>query len=288
MRIGISGGNGDLSGRIVSRLIANGHPADQLVVTSRNPHALTKLSKQGVVVKRADFSDFDSVQAAFEGCERVLMVSIKDPLFDIKGKEYHATAVAACAAAGVGHLMYTSAIGAFPYVDGPPLDAHAFVEFQLENSGCEYTVIRNGGYAETLEFDLKNAIENDDGIWYSSAGDGVVAWTCKDDIAQATAVILTMENPSRLYTLTADVACSFEDVASAVNEKYGTNIRHQHLSPEEYDRYLDAQGLDEVMKKHILFLHVKISEGHCSIATSDIQRLTGRAPNSYMADIDLS
>lgn len=286
MLIGISGGGGDLAQRTIHQLIQNGKPPSQLVVTSRNPEKLKAFMEQGVKVKKADFSDAGSVREAFTGCDRVVLTSIVDPLFDIKGKEYHANAIKACAEAGVKHIMYTSCIGAFLYGDGSPFDVHADAEWQLQNSGCDYTVIRNGLFAEMLEFDLGNAIEDNE-TWVTVAEDGLTAWVSKDDLARSIAEILKLEAPSRLYTLTGPKAVSHSETVDIVNKRFGTNIIHKSVSPAEYRAHFEAQGEDEVIIHHLLHLFLRISEGQCSAVTNDVERLTGRTPTSFIECIDM-
>ena len=286
MLIGISGGGGDLAQRTIHQLIENGTPPSQLVVTSRNPEKLTALVEQGVQVVEADFSDPYSVRSAFTDCERVVLTSIVDPLFDIKGKEYHANAIKACAEAGVKHIMYTSAIGAFLYGDNSPFDVHADAEWQLHNSGCNYTLIRNGLFAEMLEFDLGNAIEDDE-TWVTVAEDGLTAWVSKDDMARSVAAILKLDTPSRLYTLTGPKAISHSETVDIVNKRFGTNIVHKNVSPAEYRAHFEAQKEQEVIIHHLLHLFLRIGEGQCSTVTNDVERLTGRTHTSFIECIDM-
>ena len=253
MKIGISGGNGDLSNKISKQLLANGFPPSQLVVTSTRPEELADLADRGIDVKKADFSDTASVSKAFTGCDRVLLISIKDHLFDIKGKEYHANAVAGCVSAGVKHIMYTSAIGAFRSGDDLPSDVHADAERQMEDSGCDYTVIRNGAFIEALESKLKIAI-NEGGIFHSAAADGRCSWVSKSDIARATAIILTLDAPSKLYTLTGAEAVSLPEIIGAVNDLFGTKIIYESMHPDAYAHYFDEKGVEEVVKRHMVFI----------------------------------
>ena len=290
MKIGISGGNGDLSGRTIKQLLANGFPPGELVVSSTNPAALTHLNEIGVSVRRADFSDPGSVTDAFTGCDRVLLISMKDHEFDIVGKEYHAKAVKACVTARVKHLMYTSAIAAFRSGDGSPWDIHADAERQLEDSGCNFTVIRNGLFIKPLEWNLNRDV-SDDGIYYTAAGDGLCAWVSKNDIARATAVILTMDSPAKLYTLTGGEAVSLSDVISAVNDRFGTHFVHNSLSPEDYTKHLAKHlgdtGVEKAEMRHILFIYAYLRSGYCSLVTDDIECLTGQAPEPFIADLEL-
>ena len=288
MRVGISGGSGDLSRRIINELIESGFPTSQLVVGTRSPERLKSLREQGVDVRRTDFSDAASVRAAFGECDRVLLVSIEDPLFDVKGREFHANAIKACAESGVQDLMYTSCVGAFFFGDGSPYDVHADAERHLQASGCRYTILRYDLFADMIEFDLRNAVRLDGGTWLSTAGDGACAWICKADIARSTAAILRLTEPSTLYTLTGDQCLSLTDVVRAVNQRFGTKITHKSVTPNEFDRYYEDRNRDEVEKNHLRTLFSKIAEGHMSIVTNDVERLTGMKPAPFLDAVDMT
>lgn len=287
MRIGISGGSGDLSRRIVAHLIETGFPGSSLVIGTRTPSRLESVSAPGIEVRHADFSEPRTVSEAFGDCDRVLLMSIEDPLFDLRGKEFHANAIAACADAGIPHIMYTSAVGAFLFGDGSPYDVHADAEWHLQHSGFDYTVIRNGFFAEMIEFDLRNAIRRDEGIWVTTAGNGVTAWICKDDIARSTAAILRTSSPSRLYTLTGERALGIDDVVRVVNERFGTNIVHESLTPAGFDRHYDDRDRDKTERDHLRLLFCRLCEGHCSVVTNDVERMTGRKPSPFIQAINL-
>ena len=86
------------------------------------------MGDRGVEVRHADFSGPGSVGDSFGERGWVLLMPIEDPLFDIKGRAFHASAIKECASAGVGHLLYTSAIGAFLFGDGSPFEVQADAE----------------------------------------------------------------------------------------------------------------------------------------------------------------
>ncbi|MEK8168785.1 NmrA family NAD(P)-binding protein [Streptomyces sp. M19] len=49
--------------------------ASQIVATGRNIAGIKDLAERGVVVRRADFADPDSLATAFAGADRLLLVS---------------------------------------------------------------------------------------------------------------------------------------------------------------------------------------------------------------------
>src|SRR5215467_4193782 len=71
--------------------------ADQIIATTRNPERLADLAAQGVVVRRADFTDPATLPTAFAGASRLLIIST-----DTIGQrvEQHKAAIEAAAIAG--------------------------------------------------------------------------------------------------------------------------------------------------------------------------------------------
>lgn len=81
-------------------------PTDQLAVSVRDPKKAEELSARGVDVRQGDFDHPETLDAAFAGIDRILLVS---PDGDNETRiRQHAHAVAAAERAGVGFIAYTS------------------------------------------------------------------------------------------------------------------------------------------------------------------------------------
>ena len=106
----LTGANGHL-GRLVIKHLLTHVPADQILATTRTPEHLADLAAQGVVVRRADFTNPATLPAAFAGSTRLLIIST-----DTIGQrvEQHKAAIEAAASVGVGHIVYTSSPHADP------------------------------------------------------------------------------------------------------------------------------------------------------------------------------
>src|SRR5579872_5503785 len=111
MTVLVTGASGDLGARVANLLVER-LPAGKLILTSRNPAALDSLARRGAEVRRADFDDPASLPAAFEGAERILMIStgvVGEPR-----RRQHLCALEAARTAGVRHVIYTSSVGIHP------------------------------------------------------------------------------------------------------------------------------------------------------------------------------
>ena len=75
MSIVVTGATGHLGRLAVEALLERGVPAAEVVATGRRIGALADLAERGVVVRTADYDDAASLEAAFAGAERLLLVS---------------------------------------------------------------------------------------------------------------------------------------------------------------------------------------------------------------------
>ena len=105
MSIVVTGATGQLGGLVVEYLLGRGVPASEIVAAGRNPDRLAELGKLGVTTKRISFDDPASLRSAFEGADRVLLVSGNEVGDRVR---LHGNAIDAAKAAGVGLLVYTS------------------------------------------------------------------------------------------------------------------------------------------------------------------------------------
>ena len=131
MSVVVTGATGHLGRLVVENLLAAGLAPDQIVAAGRRTDALADLNARGVQVRRADFSDRTSLDAAFRGADAVLLVSSSEV-----GRRVaqHANAIDAAQGAGVGRIVYTSA----PHADTSALvlaPEHKATEGLIRDSG---------------------------------------------------------------------------------------------------------------------------------------------------------
>lgn len=109
MKVLVTGGGGFLGGAIAKRLAARG---DSVRSFSRGRYPA--LEALGVAHARGDLGDRDAVAAAAEGCDAIVHTAAKAGVWGDEDAYFQANVVgtrnvlAACAAAGVPKLVYTS------------------------------------------------------------------------------------------------------------------------------------------------------------------------------------
>ncbi len=269
----VTGATGQLGSQIVERLLER-VPAEQVGVSVRDPARASALAARGVRVRRGDFADPSTLDAAFEGASQVLVISI-DRLGD-EAVAQHKAAIDAAYRAGAERVLYTSHQAANPDSHFAPARDHAAVEAYLEQSGRPYTSLRNGYYTTSLQFHLGNATETGE---LRAPVDGPVSWTAPADLATAAAAILageaTFDGPTP--PLTASATVGLEEVASILS------VRHVVIDDEDFVSALTSHGTPEPIAQMLLGSYLASRAGEFAVTDPTLAKLIGREPQSVRA-----
>jgi NAD(P)H dehydrogenase (quinone) len=282
----ITGASGAF-GRMVTETLLQKMPASELILVTRKPESLAHLAARGAKVRYGDFDDRQSLDAAFAGGKRMLLISTLD--VGEHRRRQHATAIEAAAEAGVQHLAYTSSAGIHPFSPAFVVADHLYTEELLRRSGMAYTILRDSQYAEVI-VTMIAPIAVATGRWTSSAGDGCMAFVSKKDcVAVAATVLTTAGHEGAIYEVTGPELLSFRDAARLASEVSGRPIEFVVVSHEEKQAEFDAAGIprryvegalhaqsgpwasDEMMS-----YERAIGEGYFAICSKHVQLVTGR------------
>ena len=157
-------------------------------------------------VRRCDYDDPASLDGAFAGADRLLLVSASGIGHEERAGR-HRNAIDAAVRAGVGRVYYTSLLpgdGSVAYV----MKAHLDTEAYLGASGLNYTVLRNGAYAEAWALYLGESGE------VAVPADGPVSWVSRDDLAEGIARLLLRGGGDEVLSLTGSEALDLRAVAA--------------------------------------------------------------------------
>ena len=176
MSLLVTGASGNLGSLVVQFLREAGH---DVIPGSRTP-------PDGG--RRVDFDDPDSLPAAFEGVERLLIISTD--AIDEPGKRLrqHRAAITAAEQAGVKHVVYTSIVNARPDNPCVVVPDHLGTEAALSASSMSFTILRNSLYAEVPLMGLDAAKAS--GHWFHATDGGRAGYVTREDCARAAAAAL--------------------------------------------------------------------------------------------------
>lgn len=283
----VTGAAGQFGRLVLDALLASGktNPGD-IIATSRDVAKLADYAAKGVQTRAADFDDPASLDRAFAGATRILIISTD--VLDQPGKrlKQHLAAVEAAKKAGVKHILYTS----MPNPESsliPFAGDHLATENAIKATGIPYTILRNAWYMENLFLALPHALAG--GQWFSSAGKGRISHVARGDLAQAAAAALESgSSESRTYTLTGTEARTTEEIAALAAAATGKKLDVVHISDEALAGGLKGAGLPDFLVPILVSFDANTREGHFDIVTGDVATLTGKAPLSLSAFLEAS
>ena len=272
----VTGASGNLGKAVVAELRRLG--TKKVIAATRTPGKLQELAALGVEERKADFDWPETLQAAFRGVERLLLVStdvLHAPEVRIK---QHRAAIQAAVGAGVEHVVYTSLPNAHP-TEGPSIpDDHFWTEVALFQSGLNWTILRNNLYAEVIlrfaHFALKT------GKLVSATQSRGRSYVTREDCARTAAAALLNSTGKAIYDVTGPASVTHEQVASVLSRLSGKSIQHVSVTPEEVEKGLVAAGIPEFAARSVRELDEETSRGYHAIVTTTVTNLTGRVPMS--------
>jgi NAD(P)H dehydrogenase (quinone) len=261
----ITGASGRLGGR-VARALGDGN---RLVVrdASRAPAV-------GAEVAVASYHDFDAVREALTGADVVFMVSAAEAPDRV---DQHRTFIDAAAAAGAGHLVYTSFVGAAPDAVFTLGRDHWATEEHIRASGLAYTFLRDNLYADFLPM-----MAGDDGVIRGPGGDGRAALVARDDVADAAIAVLRSfpDHAGKIYDMTGPAALSLAEAAATVAEVTGRPTRfHNETLAEAYESRA-VYGAPDWQVEAWISTYTSIASGELATVSDDVALLTGHPATS--------
>lgn len=267
---GVTGAAGQL-GRLVVAALARRVPAASIVALVRDPAAAEGLFPEGVVVRLADYDQPATLEAAFAGIDRLLLISS-----NAIGRRMaqHRNVIEAASAARVGRLAYTSVLRA----DTSPLmlaDEHRGTEAMIAASGLSYSFLRNGWYTENYLAGIAASLQH--GAMIGAAGEGRISAATRADYAEAAAAALVGDAGSAVvHELAGDEAWTLTGFAAELSRQTGRTIPYVDMPEAEYRGALLGAGLPEAFAGLLANSDAGAAGGALFDDTHSLSRLIGR------------
>lgn len=273
----VTGASGHLGRRVVELLLET-HEGT-IIAATRTPKKLSDFSQRGVIVRHADFENQDSLVQAFQGVDRLLLVST-DAL-DVPGRRLnqHRNAAKAAEQAGVKHVVYTSIVNPGP--DSPVFVGpdHRGTEEALAATKMGWTVLRENIYTDMLLMSLPQAIQS--GKLINAIGDGKAAYITREDCARAAASVLASSFDGRCtLDITGPEAVSQYEVAAIASKAIGTEISYLPVGLEALIQNMVAGGLPHPLAEGLASFDAAVAQSKFSAVSNTVEELTGRKPIS--------
>jgi NAD(P)H dehydrogenase (quinone) len=278
MLLAVTGATGQLGRLVIESLLEHGTPAANIVAIGRETTKISDFRERGVQVREADYARPETLPAALEGVDRVLLIS-----GTAVGQRvaHHRNVVDAAKNAGVGFIAYTSA----PKADTTDLalaPEHKATEELIRESGIPFALLRNNWYSENYFQVLEQAQYT--GMVIASLGDGTVASASRRDFAEAAAVVLAGDgHDGKVYELSGDTAWGYDELTATLTEILGREVVYRRVSAKEHRKILTKAGVPMAQAAFIVTMDGNTKNGALAETTGELSALIGR-PTTPLRD----
>ncbi|MDQ0242937.1 NAD(P)H dehydrogenase (quinone) [Bacillus fengqiuensis] len=270
MKMLVTGATGKLGTKVVETLLKT-VPAEQLAVSVRNLEKAEGLRARGVDVRHGDFDRPETLDTAFAGIDRLLIISA-DGDNETRIRQ-HTNAAAAAERAGVKFIAYTSIANA-KESNNFLAPTHKATEEAILKTGISYSFLRNNWYLENESSSIQGVVAG--APWVTSAGNGKVGWALQQDYAEAAAAVLSGNgHENTIYELSGKLLTQ-EEFASALGTVMGKEVSVQQVDDDVYADMMKGAGVPDFLIPFLVEIQKGIREGTLEVESNDFEKLLGR------------
>ncbi|GAB3272231.1 NmrA family NAD(P)-binding protein [Microbacterium sp. MEC084] len=270
MSIAVTGASGRLGSYIIDALVERGVSPTDIVAITRTPEGV-RFRDRAVTVRQADYDDPASLDLAFRGVERLMLVAGTEI-----GRRLgqHRNVIAAAERAWVGCIVYTSMLGAD--TAGLTLaEEHRETEAALRQTRIPTTFLRNGLYLDTFMEQAPQHVARGEVL----GGPGRIAAAHRRDYADAAAAAVLTPWAGRVYELGGS-PFTLEEYARELSRVSGKDVAYRPLQGDALRAALVAQGMTETEAVLAVELDEAAARGALDTDSTELVELSGRRPTT--------
>lgn len=230
----VVGATGHLGGLIVRSLLDHGKSVRILVRTGSSYEHLVAAGAQPVA---GDLKDEESLSACCTGVEAIVSTANSalregDDTVESVDRQGNRSLIEAATAAGVGHFVFTSVLGASPDNPVPFIRAKGETEERLRDSGMSWTVLQPDAYMDTW-FPIVVGGPALAGQPVTLVGEGRRrhSFVAMRDVAAYVLAALDQEAKGQTLLIGGPEPVSWRDVIAAFNRELGREVPVRSVQP---------------------------------------------------------
>ncbi|CAG5072733.1 Quinone oxidoreductase 2 [Dyadobacter sp. CECT 9623] len=279
----VTGATGQFGSNAIDHLLKKGIEPSEISALVRDAAKAQALQEKGIEIRVGDYADYDSLVQAFNGVDKLLLVSSNDRQAFENRTAHHLNVIKAAKEAGVKHIVYTS------FVRKPGFENSAIAAFQnshveseasLMNSGINYTILQNGMYLEMIPVFAGEKVAEKGNIVFP-AQNGKASYVLREELAEAAAHILTTDgHQNKLYQLTNTDSVSFHDISDELSRALGKEVSYQSPMIEEFESMLKSFGVPDPYIGMFITWATALSQHTMDADDPTLERFLGRKPTT--------
>ena len=273
-KILVTGATGNVGSAVLGNL---GTTEVNLRTLAHDEAKAQSLKDRGVEAVVGDFLEPETLIPALEGVSTVLLITAIHP----EQVTQASNVIKAAKESGNDPRIVRLSVHQASH-EAPSRNSrqHAQIEDEVRSSGLPYTLLRPTTFMQNTLATARTVAS--EGKIYQPFKDGKLGMIDAWDIGEVAAKVLTEEgHEGKVYTLTGPAAISLYEVAEALSEVLGKEVRYVNISLEDARRAMLNMGLSE-WRADVLIEYAKAhSEGYSNFTTEDVEQLTGHPATSY-------
>lgn len=268
-----TGATGNLGSGLIPALRGAGVEVRALV---RDESKAQALRDQGVEVVIGDLDKPETLTAAFNGVDKVFLLTSGNP----DAVKQASNAIAAARAAGNPYMVRLSALVPEPADQTILGRMHKATDDELKASGLPYTLVQPTFFMQNTMMAAQTVA--DEGMVYLPMKDGKLGMIDARDIVEVAAKVLTEDgHQGKAYELTGPASISFYDVAAALSKALGKEVKYVDVPIEAAKEAMIGMGFSQWSADAFGELFVNFSNGGMDRTTNHVELITGHPARSY-------
>ena len=270
----VMGATGNVGSQVVKQLADTGANVRAAV---RSPRKAESLKGERVSLTEFDTDKPETVEAAFQGVDKVFLLTPLVPNM----VELSANLVAAAKKAGVKHIVKSSGMGAEVEPGITLTRWHREAEKAIEASGIAFTFVRPNGFMQNYA-NFNGATIKTQNTFYLPVGDGKVSYIDTRDIAAVAVAALTQDgHEGKAYEITGLEAISNQEIAEIISQVVGRKINYVDVTEDAARSEMKQSGMPDVLIDMTMELYEIYKAGYASEVTPTVEQVTGNKPISF-------
>lgn len=270
----VLGATGNVGSHVVKQLADVGANVRAAV---RSPRKAEALKSQNVSLAEFDTDKPETVEAAFQGVDKVFlltplvpnMVELSNSLVEVAKK------------AGVKHIVKSSGMGAEVEPGITLTRWHRAAEKAIEASGIAFTFVRPNGFMQNYTNFSGPTIKTQN-AFYLPMGDGKVSHIDARDIASVAVAALSQDgHEGKAYEITGPEAISNEQIAEIISQVVGRKINYVDVPEDAVREEMKKLGMPDVLVEANIELYGLYKAGYAAEVTPVVEQVTLKKPISF-------
>lgn len=272
-KIMITGATGELGGLTIQHLLQKKNISkDQVVALVRKNNE--NLSQKGIELRIGDYDDVESLDIAFKGIEKLLVIS--SPSLDNSVRLQQLLNVIFTAKKNsVEHIVFVGLANSEKRLFGLE-DVDMAIEHVIMALGITYTIMRNPVYLDEALYDFRIALKT--GKLFSATNGKEFNFVLKSDLALANATVLSEDgHKNKIYDLSNDELMTYPELAMIMSEISGKEVIYQEKTEEEVIlNMVNSNSNKEAAELLVKSFHRLISKNQFIDTSTDLKKLLGK------------